>query len=63
MHHSILGKDDGVILGASSAEQMEENVAACERGPLPQDVAEVFEQSWNRFHGVGYSQHYSIPLP
>jgi aflatoxin B1 aldehyde reductase len=63
MHHSILGKDDGVILGASSAEQMEENVAACERGPLPQDVAEVFEQSWNRFHGAGYSQHYSIPLP
>ena len=30
MHHSILGKDDGVILGASSTEQMEENITACE---------------------------------
>lgn len=63
MHHSILGKDDGVILGASSAEQMEENVTACEGGPLPVRVVEEFEDAWKRFSGAGYSQHYSIPLP
>jgi aflatoxin B1 aldehyde reductase len=63
MHHSILGNDDGVILGASSAEQMEENITACEGGPLPKRVADGFEQAWTRFHGAGYSQHYSIPLP
>jgi aflatoxin B1 aldehyde reductase len=63
MHHSILGKDDGVILGASSAEQMEENVTACEGGPLPKGVVDVFEQAWIRFHGAGHSQYYSIPLP
>jgi aflatoxin B1 aldehyde reductase len=63
MHHSILGKDDGVILGASSAEQMEENITACEGGPLPNSVVDVFEQAWSRFHEAGYSQHYSIPLP
>jgi aflatoxin B1 aldehyde reductase len=63
MHHSILGKDDGVILGASSAEQMEENIAACEGGPLPSGVVDGFEQAWTSFNGAGYSQYYSIPLP
>ena len=63
MHHSILGDDDGVILGASSEQQMVENVGACESGPLPQSVVDVFEQAWTRFYGAGYSQHYCIPLP
>lgn len=63
MHHSILGENDGVILGASSEQQMVENVAACEGGPLPQSVVDVFEQAWIRFYGAGYSQHYCIPLP
>jgi aflatoxin B1 aldehyde reductase len=62
MHHSILGKDDGVILGASSTEQMEENIAACEGGQLPEGVADAFEQAWTRFSGAGHSKHYSIPL-
>jgi aflatoxin B1 aldehyde reductase len=62
MHHSILGKDDGVILGASSVEQMEENLKACEGGPLPEGVVDVFEQAWDRFFGAGNSQYYSIPL-
>jgi aflatoxin B1 aldehyde reductase len=63
MHHSILGKDDGVILGASSAEQMQENIAACEGGPLPESVVNVFGQAWTRFYSAGHSQYYSIPLP
>lgn len=42
MHHSALGEEDGVILGASSEEQMEENLVACEGGPLPASVAEAF---------------------
>jgi aflatoxin B1 aldehyde reductase len=63
MHHSILGQDDGVILGASSTEQMEENITACEGGQLPKGVVAAFEEAWSRFSGAGYSQHYSIPLP
>jgi len=63
MHHSILGKDDGVVLGASSTEQMEENINACEGGKLPESVVDAFEQSWDRFSSAGNSQHYSIPLP
>lgn len=63
MHHSILGKEDGVILGASSTEQMEENINACEGGQLPKGVVDAFEQAWERFSSAGFSKHYSIPLP
>ena len=45
-YHSILGAEDGVILGASSTEQMEENLKACEAGPLPNAVVEGFEDLW-----------------
>jgi aflatoxin B1 aldehyde reductase len=62
MHHSILGKDDGVILGASSTEQMEENITACKGGQLPESVVAAFEQTWDRFSSAGFSKHYSIPL-
>nr|OQO28283.1 hypothetical protein B0A51_03902 [Rachicladosporium sp. CCFEE 5018] len=62
MHHSALGKDDGVILGASSLEQMEENLRACEGGPLGEELVNLYEDVWKRFYGAGYSQHYSIPL-
>lgn len=46
LHHSILSEDDGVILGASSEAQMEENLRACESGPLPRDVVAMFEEMW-----------------
>lgn len=46
MHHSSLGKEDGVILGASSEEQMEENLRGCEGGPLPVIMVEAFEEMW-----------------
>jgi hypothetical protein len=38
-------------------------VSACEGGPLPSGVVDVFEQAWIQFYGAGYSQYYSIPLP
>lgn len=63
MHHSALGEQDGVILGASSLEQMKENVKACEGGPLSEEVVSEFEKAWDRFYGAGHSQFYSIPPP
>jgi aflatoxin B1 aldehyde reductase len=63
MHHSVLGEEDGVILGASSLGQMEENLRACEGGRLAEEVVEEFERAWERFSGAGYSRFYSIPLP
>ncbi|KAF4455782.1 hypothetical protein F53441_1981 [Fusarium austroafricanum] len=40
-HHSILDKKygDAVIIGASSPEQLENNIDAIEEGPLPEEVA------------------------
>ena len=44
MHHSPLGKEDGVILGASSAEQVDKTLSACEKGALPEKVLQAIEE-------------------
>ena len=51
LHRSLLSGDhgDGVILGASSADQLQANLAACVgegSGPLPASVVEAFETAW-----------------
>lgn len=48
LHHSPLDDEDGIILGASSHDQMEENLRACEGGPLPESVVASFENMWTR---------------
>lgn len=53
MHHSALGENDGVILGAASREQMEENVVVCERGPLPESIVMAFEEMWRGWVAAG----------
>lgn len=53
MHHSILGDEDGVILGASSLKQKEENLQACEKGALPQNVVDGFEDMWLQYQKAG----------
>ncbi|KAK3117651.1 hypothetical protein LTR53_000779 [Teratosphaeriaceae sp. CCFEE 6253] len=52
-HHSILGAEDGVILGGSSIEQMKENLQACECGSLPEGVVECFESMWKQWQEAG----------
>jgi aflatoxin B1 aldehyde reductase len=42
MHHSVLGDEDGVVLGASNKEQIDATLAACEQGPLPESVMQSF---------------------
>jgi aflatoxin B1 aldehyde reductase len=49
MHHGPLGDEDGIILGASSVEQVEENLLACERGPLPDQIVESYEDMWKAY--------------
>lgn len=44
-HHSALTPEDGVILGASSAAQLEQNCADSEKGPLPEEVLKAIEQA------------------
>ncbi|KAF4556515.1 Aldo-keto reductase-like protein 16 [Elsinoe fawcettii] len=60
MNHSILGADDGVILGASSSEQMEGNLEACGKGPLPEDLVKVFEDVWEQYFATGKAGAYSV---
>ncbi|XP_062960915.1 aflatoxin B1 aldehyde reductase member 2 [Cynocephalus volans] len=48
-HHSQLqaAHGDAVILGMSSVEQLEQNLAAAEEGPLEPAVVEAFHQAWH----------------
>lgn len=47
MHHSPLGSDDAVILGASRIEQVESTLAACEKPALPEELVEGWEELWD----------------
>lgn len=50
VHHSKLNiKDgnDGIIIGASSVEQLQSNLRDIqEKGPLPKDVVDVLDEAW-----------------
>lgn len=48
VYHSILRAEhgDAVILGASSAEQLERNLEAVETGPLAEDLVQVVDEVW-----------------
>jgi aflatoxin B1 aldehyde reductase len=44
MHHSPLGKEDAVILGASDDSQIEKSLSACKLGPLSQALLVAIEE-------------------
>lgn len=49
VHHSALkikGGNDGIIIGVSSAQQLEENLTNLEKGPLPDDLVKSIEEAW-----------------
>ncbi|XP_028303427.1 aflatoxin B1 aldehyde reductase member 3 [Gouania willdenowi] len=48
-HHSQLKGDhgDGVIIGMSSMEQLQQNLEAAEEAPLEQRVVQAFDEAWN----------------
>jgi aflatoxin B1 aldehyde reductase len=53
-NHSVLdpAKGDAVIIGASSAKQLEQNLVDLESGPLPEDVVEAVAAAWLETKGV-----------
>ncbi|EEU35611.1 uncharacterized protein NECHADRAFT_86802 [Fusarium vanettenii 77-13-4] len=53
-HHSAMSKEKGdkIIIGASSAVQLEQNLVDLEKGPLPDEVLEAVEKGWLRVKGV-----------
>jgi len=51
MHHSKLGGGDAVIVGASSAGHLDQNLSATAQGPLSAAVVDAFEQGWKLTQG------------
>ncbi|KAF9195570.1 hypothetical protein BGZ49_003037, partial [Haplosporangium sp. Z 27] len=51
-HHSGLGPNDGLVIGASSIEHLEENLQYLERGPLPQPVIDALDKAWELVKGT-----------
>ncbi|KAF8578219.1 Aldo/keto reductase [Ramaria rubella] len=45
-HHSVLLPTDGVVIGASSAEQLRSNITISEKGPLPEELVNAAEKAW-----------------
>lgn len=50
-HHSALGDEDGIIIGASKAEQVRETVIMIKKGPLPKEVLRTAEDLWSAVKG------------
>lgn len=46
--HSALNQNegDGIIIGASKINQLEQNIAAVRKGPLPESVVNAFANAW-----------------
>ena len=61
LHHSLLKEQDGLILGASSCQHFESNLAACAKGPLPAAVVEAYNEAAKMCAGVcpSFSRGYS----
>ncbi|KAB5594118.1 hypothetical protein CTheo_2455 [Ceratobasidium theobromae] len=46
-HHSVLTPEDGIIFGASSVAQLEQNCTDSAKGPLPNEVVNALDEAWN----------------
>jgi aflatoxin B1 aldehyde reductase len=74
VHHSKLrttNGNDGIIIGISSVDQLENNLDNLEKGPLPDEVVQALDQAWefskadtpNYWHGeleYGYNVHEAL---
>ncbi|KAI1878348.1 uncharacterized protein JN550_000530 [Neoarthrinium moseri] len=47
-HHGVLNKEkgDAIIIGASSAKQLDENLQNLGKGPLPEELVKAFDEAW-----------------
>jgi aflatoxin B1 aldehyde reductase len=68
LRHSALDETDGVLLGASSTAQLQQNLAGCAAAsgdPLPNNVLEAFEDAWKitADGAFPYWRSYSSDMP
>ncbi|MBR2760489.1 MAG: aldo/keto reductase [Solobacterium sp.] len=52
-YHSMLDetRGDAILIGASNLNHLIENMNAVKVGPLPEDIADAFEEAWNLCRG------------
>jgi aryl-alcohol dehydrogenase-like predicted oxidoreductase len=48
LHHTAV---DGLVLGASRMEQLEQNLATCREGPLAPETVAACDAVWEEFRG------------
>lgn len=48
VHHSALDVNggDGIIIGVSGLDQLDQNLKDCEKGPLPEEVLQALDKAW-----------------
>ncbi|TPX34062.1 hypothetical protein SmJEL517_g03235 [Synchytrium microbalum] len=63
LHHSKLDFSDAIIIGASSVKHAQENLDACEAGPLPQSVLDAFDDAWLQSKSLCPTYHRGGPVP
>ena len=69
LRHSALRDTDGLLLGASSIDQLEQNLGACkaalEKGDLSPGLVAAFDQGWNltKRGAFPYWRSYSSDMP
>lgn len=47
-HHSVLGSEDAIILGAGNKEHIDGSLTAIEKGPLSEDLVKAVEAVWDQ---------------
>ncbi|KAF8936923.1 hypothetical protein BGZ58_003525 [Dissophora ornata] len=58
-HHSGLGPNDGIVIGASSIKHLEDNLRDLEKGPLPKQVVDVMAEAWEHVKVVSPPYYWS----
>ncbi|KAI0596656.1 putative oxidoreductase [Biscogniauxia sp. FL1348] len=51
-HHSALGDNDGIVIGASKTTQLVDTVAFVRKGPLPEAVLTLADELWDAVKGT-----------
>ncbi|OTB16244.1 hypothetical protein K445DRAFT_317223 [Daldinia sp. EC12] len=52
-YHSVLGEDDGIILGATKVEQLRQNIEDIGKGPLPREIVQVIDKIGETIDALG----------
>lgn len=66
MNHSMLGDEDGLLLGASKIDHLRENLKHCtSASPLVEEVLLAFDKAWavTKPDAFAFWRGYSLDMP